>query len=282
MPLQFQSEEARPDVAQIVSQLNSRNKAVRETAAESIKQMGPDAIDTLLAILAQEAQKRKKRRHIMLGVTGGYVTLMLGLSILTHNHIFVNMVGSMSGTVAAASAATKTQKSLSYVLTQFEDTRLVGVLAEALEYGDNDLRRLVEPLLSRVLPRLQASDAHLLNKEQRDCLNRALKGKNKALVLAILQAYQQVGDARAISAVKRLVNGEGRLGRDAEVRQAARECLPFLEMKEAQEKNSRQLLRASSNLEAAQAAPDMLLRPASGVIETEPEQLLRASNTSQG
>lgn len=60
---------------------------------------------------------------------------------------------------------------------------------------------------------------------------------------------------------------------DVRVIEAARACLPFLEIRAEEERNADTLLRAS---DGRSASPDILLRPADGQVVTEPAHLLRA------
>ena len=88
-----------------------------------------------------------------------------------------------------------------------DDIRAVGPLADALELDAKSIRTVARKALTRLLPRLQASDAHLLNADQRASLHRALKSKDEEFVIAALKAYEQVGDEKALPYVERLAEG---------------------------------------------------------------------------
>jgi hypothetical protein len=162
-------------------------------------------------------------------------------------------------------------------LAQHDDVRGIGPLAEALEWPDSDLQAVAVKALTRLLPRLQATDGTLLNAHQRGCLYRHLNFHTRSqpeFQLAILKALEQVGDAAAIPHVRKLAKRVA-LGRlQQQVRRAAQDCLPFLETRAEQRRVSQTLLRASS---AAGTTPDMLLRPADSSHAAAPEQLLRAT-----
>ncbi|HZO89820.1 MAG TPA: hypothetical protein VFB38_15940 [Chthonomonadaceae bacterium] len=268
--------------AKVVEKLSSKKERERLEAEARLAQLGPEALDSLLALVKQEAAKRKKRRRIFVTIIVCYIVFVLGMAIIFEGKLdpaLFNSIGSMSGLIGAAFAVSQAQRNAAKKLAEFEDIRVVGPLAEALEFGDKNIRAVAEDALIKLLPRLQASDASLLNEEQRACLNRALKGKNGALAKAILKAYEQVGDEKALPFVQKLAAGEGRAAKDASIRTAAQECLPYLEKLVAQQRASQTLLRAA---DAAETPPDVLLRPAEGgVSSTAPEQLLRAS-TPQG
>jgi hypothetical protein len=161
-----------------------------------------------------------------------------------------------------------------HTVAELDDIRSVGPLAEALTLQNAGIQRIAETALIRLLPRLRASDAHLLNTEQRSYLYRALDGKNDELTLAILQALEQVGDGAAFPYVKRLAEGKGRAARNSHILEAATECLPSLWQRAANERASSELLRAGDQPDTP---ADILLRPAAGAADTAPQQLLRAS-----
>jgi hypothetical protein len=161
-------------------------------------------------------------------------------------------------------------------LAQYGGARSTGLLAEALTIAD--IRVQVEQALIRELPKLKASDAPLLNEEQRYYLYQALTTRNNTnLILAILKALEQVGDEKAIPFVERLAEGKANF-KSQEVRKAAATCLPYLREQAAKQKEHQTLLRPSSAADVVTTAPDTLLRPAQyGGSTTEPQELLRAS-----
>jgi hypothetical protein len=163
-----------------------------------------------------------------------------------------------------------------HTVAELDDIRSVGPLAEALELRNAGIQRIAEAALIRLLPRLRASDAGLLSAEQRSYLYRALNGKNEELILAILQALEQVGEGAAFPFVKRLAEGKGRAESSIRVLKTAQECLPFLWQKAANERASNELLRAGGRPDTP---ADILLRPAAGVADSAQDLLLRASGS---
>ena len=99
------------------------------------------------------------------------------------------------------------------------------------------------------------------------------------LLLAILAALEQVGDEAAVPYVKRLADSRAITREQRRIQQKAEACLPYLESCANQRRGSQTLLRASS---IDSTRPEILLRPASGNTDTEPEQLLRAGIQSEG
>jgi hypothetical protein len=164
-----------------------------------------------------------------------------------------------------------------------QDVRSIGFLIEGL--SGKELHAGVRELLTKLLPRLQASDASLLNEQHHALLIQTLKRKARkrffgwsvadtSFAVAVLKAWEQVGTGQALPLVEYLANHEA----DGQVRHAARECLPFLMARSKQEDNEQTLLRATTE---PQGTAEELLRPASGQLETASEQLLRPHGDGQ-
>ena len=142
-------------------------------------------------------------------------------------------------------------------LLDTDDVRSIGPLLEALWLGDKMLRLQAEQALIRLLPRVRSSDAYRFNPERRKCLNHALNAKNSYLVLAAIQAVEQVGDASAIPILYKMSDKPAPFAMKKRIREAARKCLHVVEE------------RRSANISS------MLLRPAKEPMHS--EQLLLAS-----
>lgn len=125
---------------------------------------------------------------------------------------------------------------------------LIDVLATRTSIGFFPGRKIKVALI-RLLPRLQSTDANLLVPRQRSALNRFLRhddsGRNPFynadLSVAILRALEQVGDETALPDVRNLAKS----AKDARVRSAAQECLPFLQQLVDHPHLENTLLRAS-------------------------------------
>jgi hypothetical protein len=280
MEQQLQHEEAQADIAKAVENMSSKRKAVRLAAAETLRQLeaqapGQQAVDTLLKVLKQEAQKRENNRRDKLIVAAVIFFLMLVIALFGKDFPGY-LVGSLVGLIVGGMAATQGQKNASMILAQFDDVRAVGPLAAAREFGDKNLRAVCDTALIRLLPRLQANHADLLNEDQRTCLRHALYGKDTGLTLAILKGLEQVGNADDLPSVEGLARGEGHAALNMRVQNAAKDCLIYLRPRAEEERARPTLLRASI---ASATAPDTLLRPAEGVPAADPQQLLRAGTT---
>jgi len=199
-----------------------------------------------------------------------YIGLVV-LSALTNHGASAGSYSGMFGAIAALFAATQLQKNAAGALARYDDVRGVGFLAEALEYGDKGIEREAETALVRLLPRLRATDHALLNEPQRRCLDRALvKRRNPELALAILAAYEQVGDEKSVEVVERIASGQIPAIKDRRIIERAAEVLPAL-------RHRAELVRAAQTLlrPADKADADILLRPASGPPTGPIETLLR-------
>ena len=157
------------------------------------------------------------------------------------------------------------------------DLQAVGLIVEGLTASDNLLYSW--EVLTEMLPRLQANDAHLLTQRHHHILNRQLTRRLPILlstrtpfILATLKAYEQIGGTEDLPAVERLAKGEGSAKQSINIRKAAQECLPYLQARSEVQDLRQNLLRASS--ESADSAAT-LLRPAAASSETAPHELLR-------
>lgn len=162
-------------------------------------------------------------------------------------------------------------------LTSIEDLRVVGPLLDLLNESVCQLNRQVVAALTRLLPRLQASDAGLLTARQRRRLSEALLysvrgvhnfSNDHIFAIAILKALEQIGDRRELPLVARIANCKTRSAYMDSIQAAARACLPHLRQRDTQAQATNTLLRA------ADAAPNGLLR-AVGTPDDLSDQLLR-------
>ena len=160
---------------------------------------------------------------------------------------------------------------------QQRDIKAVGLLAEALSWPEIDLQYEAASALIVILPLLKANHSALLSAQQRECLHRLLTLSNAReqsdLIVAILQAFQQVGDTAAIPYVEQLANATPRSAQERKVVAEAQECLPYLKLCAGNNAASHSLLRPSSMTDLA--AEDNLLRAVRENPETRSEQLLR-------
>lgn len=249
-------------------------------------------IDALLAAMRQEATKQRRLNRFtkLCRVTQlSLLAFVLFCGVALHSHNIGSFIGLVNLIVWIPGIILNRmnngrRKNTVFILTTMNDIRIVGPLCDALGFGDAGMAKIAQETLIEILPRLQSTDAHLLNNEQRRELYKTLLTNNRLLILATLTALEQIGDEKALPIVEQLASSEpltqNRLGvrkkalriANLEIREAAQNCLPFLRERAAAQKASQELLRASS--------PDTniadLLRPASSQT-TAPQELLRAS-----
>ncbi|MCS6777209.1 MAG: hypothetical protein RMJ43_08125 [Chloroherpetonaceae bacterium] len=265
-----------------------------EAGTIAMRDGAPGGLDAeqVLQVLREEARNYRIQQSALRGVQLVFLTLIallvvacvsiwlkkgrLAFDDFSYFFVFISLLGGMA-------AVTPRHKEAATRMAQLQDTRAVGLLTETLETSDRDLRHVVQQALPGLLRRLQASDAHLLDAHQRKILNRLLRRarqeKNTELALAVLKAYEQVGDASALPEVERLASvPDPKDARFRQVVEAARECLPYLKVRVEQERASQTLLRASNPAHTDRAASDALLRPAQEAGATLPEELLRATD----
>jgi hypothetical protein len=173
---------------------------------------------------------------------------------------------------AGSRRALRVQKRAAWTLAVLNDPLAVGPLAECLRIDDGQIRRLTQDALIRLLPQLRASHAASLNDEQHRCLNHTLGGKNAEMSLAILSAYEQVGDGRDIAAVQRLAMSVRRKPRDLAIGQAAEQCLAYLLLRAETQRAAQTYLRAACASDSPELA---LLRPSRPADKQDLEFLLR-------
>lgn len=178
----------------------------------------------------------------------------------------------------------RTQKWTLERIAQHENVAEVGLLAEAFFWGRRDIQKAVTTALLRLLPQMRVENGHWLTERQRECLYAALDNPNVDLTLALLRAFEQVGDYHALPHVEALAQRTAKTGaREAIIHEAALACLPYLRMEAERARGAQTLLRPSSLADvpaddlvrSANPPEDDLLRPAQGNPEAEPELLLR-------
>lgn len=269
-----------------LDKLSSKKVEEREAAQASLREVGAAAV---IEHLRAEAEKRKSRQrwtrigfYIYLGIIVTFLIVYLSEGIMTGkwSHFPTGLFTQFGvfGSFGAAAVSASAKNGTKWLAEKYgDDVRIVGPLAEALEMGDKNLKATAEEALIQQLPRLQASDAHLLDDDQRAILRRAVKGENRILVLAILKAWEQVGDSKAIPEVEQLVAGGYKVGNNAEIQAAAKDCLSHLRILAEQERASQLLVRAA---ESPTDASHILLRPAHDVGDNSPDRLVRPIDAS--
>jgi hypothetical protein len=266
-----------------------------EAAAEvSSVQAQPKAIDQLNLALRRDARRRLAAIILLPFVPIGFLLTLHWLLEdaawirLCNNPVFVALTMLFPGIVIPILMLRPSRKAKKAVqqLSSLNDLSGIGGLIEALYFNDQREGPAIETLIE-LLQRLKASDAALLTERHHIILRAILaslphvtgnlftrlsrrKEMHARLQVAILKAFEQVGDSKALPVVAALAES----GAPPHVRAAAQKCLPFLQMRQEQERASQTLLRASS---ATPIGPDTLLRAAHGHHNQEPTEMVRPS-----
>ncbi len=258
----------------------------RKDAGAELCAIGPEAIVLLCTFAQQEAKRRRPLRLLFrpldsLGPAAGIILItVLPEGIEPSYRVLISVATTMFylilpdfGEKAIASFRSRATK----LLASLDDMRAVGPLLETItaNAGDKTCCGILRQALSRVLPRLQASDAARLLPHHINALNAQLKPPpcnwygiaDTDYALVVLKTLEQVGDESSIPFVKKMVEKS----KNPKVREAAEACLPFLQQRAELGKNT--LLRAS----ALETITAHLLLPASGGQEHDPALLLRSS-----
>ena len=326
------SEEVNPILA-CVMQLGSRDVTERRAAETAIRQMGPEQIGQVLLLVGHEpATERRSGRTVigismlltcllnalwypvalrlptfdagdaraltMLMMTAGLpIGWIIGLEInrRRHNQWRARELGCRVGVFP--------ERRLLDALQTLDNPALVGLLTDTLRGAAAEMPaainwsavRAMRAALTHLLPRLQATDAHLLNVAQRARLNHELgRGKlslhpawcgpqqaemQAAFDVAILKAWEQVGDENALPVVQKLAAQRAGTPAQKRVQQAAKSCLPYLETRAGEQRATQTLLRAA---DLPTTNGDVLLRAAAPqTTRNEAAQLLRANAKNQ-
>jgi hypothetical protein len=282
-------EQNSPDIAgasvvdkKLLAHLESGTPGQRRAAERALDELGPQGLEQLLCLIASENRKRQRRARLF--TTVWVLALVVTVPVIlwqwrTTGHIprGSSIVFNLGSCVGALTAFSSMHRRATYALARYDDLRAVGPFASMVRASTGEIRASIEKGLIRLLPRMQASDAHLLNESQRSELSLVL-GQwpvNQDLVKAILLAWQQVGDEKAIPVVESLAHNDKR---PPELRRAAEHCLPYLRQSAADLKSAQTLLRAS---DAGGSNPEELLRAASDETTVNPGELLRADTADR-
>lgn len=274
---------------QLLRDLNSRKKAVREAAIREARALPPEQ---LLQLAEMEAKLFRRRAHIIFTVLPimfiiGFIETLHDVLIKPHpdfsdwSLVFMQPFMIVSSLGWIASSATRSRWSLASVIAQADDPRFIGPALDFLaQTSDDNVKKSVRSALKNLLPQMRADQAEALTPEQRRALliPLTLPYDDIELTLSVLKTLEQVGDEKAIPVVKKLTEEGAATCNMRSVKQAAMECLPSLKERAENAQQAQTLLRASDATVAV--ASDVLLRPAmANADDTPPEQLLRAAPT---
>lgn len=269
-------------VSEILKDLGSSRRPIRAAAEAEMARLGPESSEELLAALEDEGHKHRKRQRIVKRSMVGFVTFILlyltfglVLGLTTGKWDVLSNFGSLCGTfgaLGAAAAISPQFRSLATAMSTLDDVRSVGWLVDAMTSQDKQLQASAESALVRLLPKLTAADRNLLDDEQRRRLDKQLqKSRSRDFAVAILEAYEKVGDSQSLGAIGHFAEGHGASPFDPHVRRVAMRAEDAIRVRAETERQARTLLRATVD-----TGEDVLLRPAAGSSAVE-DTLLRAA-----
>lgn len=263
---------------------------------DAAARVGPLAAPVLIAELERLTRLKRrmsKVRWVLVGLVIAYPLsffplMWLGVDItrLPFNPIF-GLVPTLLGLFATAAPM---QNALAKALKEWGGVEAVGPLAQALRIEGID-RKIVTDALARILPQMQASDAHLLDSVQRAALRWALKlypYPFRGFLIELLGALQRIGDVEAIPTAERMAQRVGGPVHDEVLQAAARRCLEGLREAERRTQQAASLLRAADGMQPTatllrpadsnQMEAALLLRVESGMVEDNAPALVQVEN----
>ena len=270
-------------IESLIGLLKVDSVVVGDRVSEALADRGAAALPALRDYLYKQiAETRTRKRR---NIARLCLWLILWLSICavafsfpqkSFGHILLRIVGqlvaSFSGLFILKDAASARQNAIS-ALRRLDDPRQIGLFAACMNDKNGDVRKIARDTLKKLMPKAQASDAQYINKDEMQALADALRKQKQdaGLMLALLKGLEQIGDERALANVAALTEDSSV---SPSIKQAARDCLPYLQIRAEQAKQAQTLLRASYGNEIA---PETLLRPASGVSASsnDAQELLR-------
>lgn len=274
---QVDAVDSTPDLEAVRRRLASKDAGVL-AAAE--RELGSLKADHLISLMALESRHRSlRKRRFIVGICLSIATALI-FAFFAHSFLLFNVLSWSGGAVAGAMAFSKAHKRAAIALTGFDDVQGVGALLTALEISDPAVQSAVRGTLTRLLPRLRASDAGLLDEASRRVLRTLLASRpnhkpwlrDVNLVISTLHGLEQVGDESFLMPVERLAKGDG-IGSAPPVRLAAERCLPYLKQRVENERLRSNLLRAAPG--QGTSDPNALLRAVQPGGHTDPNELLR-------
>ena len=299
------------NLPQLLDNLNSRDASLREDAERRLRALAPDEL--MQFALLEQAHFKRWAKRAWIKIVGLLFPTELPILALFNLIFYLLGLGHRSegqflGPPMAMAFALlfcyfritqmpRSRHALVNAVKELDDVRFVPILLTMEEGvgGGIKLRDAVHEALMRLLPRLCAGEADAWTTKQRRVILSTLAAPVSyfEFSLTMLRALEQIGGEWAIPAVTKCANLEAhvtfwtkqsgmsretQLDKITQIKQAAQECLPFLEQRQQEAKQAQTLLRASAPV----APTDTLLRPAAPAVQENGggEQLLRPVGTT--
>jgi hypothetical protein len=294
---------SRDEMRKILAGLLSPHSDFRLQAQADLKALGPAAVDLLLAEAELQTAEWMKRKRRYKWIAGVYLSIAIpgiiyciGGSIYYYNHGFPDMVGALMGGgvgglggglgggvlggFASLLVPPRELVAISNALLSFDDPKVIGALVAGLSVPDPRLRIAVHDKLLTLLPQASAADLAEVTATQRQPLRKLLSlnpENDSQLIIAVIEAFERMGDTSALPEVRRLAASQGTTQKTRSVRDAAEHCMKSLHALLGQGVDH--LLRASEN-----PGPEggELLRPAGFSGSGDEQTLLRPTGVEDG
>ena len=285
---------ADPLIADLTAQANSKDAQQRRSALRALQGAGAGGMDALLGLLWKNMAARRNTRIAI----STFAWIFVGLSVFMVPALLFSICLSATGWFATLAfiiwaitwalfalrtrlPLTARQKEVAGTLEGIEDIRAIAPLLDALGPRPDHDPPQIRAVLARLLNRVRASDANLLDRGQRGVLYRelgreTLTGEQIEFTVAILRALEQIGTGEALPYVAQLARRTYPRPAPLNVLSAAQRCLEFLQQRGGSQTIRQTYLRASDK---NTTQPDTLLRPADDTGATPAEQLLRPDHT---
>lgn len=176
----------------------------------------PEAADKLLQVLHKEiavaeSERRKRRRRLAgrvatmaLVAAAAYWLLAPDGSFKAGPILIFAAMFLFSGRLFLEDARARLRQNLVQAFSANMDMRSVGPLALCLYDTDKQVRQSAEYALKKLLPNVTPEDRHTIMPSEMAALIRTLRHRDEQLVLAVLRAFEHVGDERCLSDVRDL------------------------------------------------------------------------------
>lgn len=283
------NDEASVELGTLMSDLQHPGKRFAE-ASRKVTSLPPADLLRLLT-LERRSFHQRRRMAFVVSISLG-MAVFLGASLIGNRgaHPMLCIYGGMGLWFLLMGRHLRARGVLIQAIEQAEDVRFVPLALDMLSKANNAVPKAIAQLLIRLLPTLRPGQTDDWTPQQKQRLLLLIKPPftNVELTLAALKALAQVGDESASDPVTQLCEMQHEkpllyedvtklirrpgLSKEAQkIQEAARQCLPFLQIRAAERKQMQTLLRPAGLTDT----PEVLLRPAVARGERSSEQLLR-------
>jgi hypothetical protein len=279
------------EIDKLIAQLSHYKRTVRDEAEAELRRLEPENISILLAKLQQKWKIHLRYRYrirrcadalIWLAIFSAVVAAAFGLTKINEplgNRLFVIAIFIGNTGFILEGMAKRLPHQLNVLYELLLVTYNVQIVEMILDMSFSDTAWVSEKALKALVQFARQPSVGKwaeLTRKQRKAFYHLVEGfiesgshEYSEFGYVGLKALEQVGDPDAIPFVERII--QSKIYR---VRQAAQECLPYLQARCEEQAKRETLLRASEST----GGKEELLRVPAQNSDSESEQLLRVSN----